>query len=322
MGIDAADPLGPHQRRDQHEQRRFRQVEIGHKPVRDVEAEPRPDEDPGHAAKRRDGAGGGGRAFDQAQRRGAHRDHAPAPGARGGDGGGGLGRHLAPFLVHPVILDPVGLDRQEGARAHMQRHMHPPDPARRERVQKRRIEMERGRGRRHRARGAGPDGLIVLAVGGVGRAQRGDIGRQRHLARGLERGIEGGAGQVEAQEALVARAPVERGVKAGGKDNHLAGRDLAQRPEQRRPGAVRHRRKQRDLDPGKRRAAQALPRQPRRNHTRVVQHQKVAGPQDLRQVGHLPVGDGVPLGHEQARRRTRPGRSGGDQIGRQVEIEV
>jgi hypothetical protein len=33
MGIDAPDLVHPHQRRDQHHQRRFRQMEIGHQRI-------------------------------------------------------------------------------------------------------------------------------------------------------------------------------------------------------------------------------------------------------------------------------------------------
>src|SRR3546814_4380449 len=59
-------------------------------------------------------------AFQQAQRGGADGDD-PAAGGTGRlhrlDGGGA---DLAPFGMHPVILDPVDLDRQEGAGADVQ----------------------------------------------------------------------------------------------------------------------------------------------------------------------------------------------------------
>ena len=60
-------------------------------------------------------------ALEQAERGGAHRHDAPAPGARRLEALAGGGGDLAPLGMHLVVARVLGLDRQEGAGAHMQR---------------------------------------------------------------------------------------------------------------------------------------------------------------------------------------------------------
>ena len=56
VGVDLARAFDAHQRRDEHQQRRLRQVEVRHQPVGDPEVEARPDEDVGLARPGRDPA--------------------------------------------------------------------------------------------------------------------------------------------------------------------------------------------------------------------------------------------------------------------------
>ena len=65
---------------------------------------------------------------------------------------GRLRADLAPLGVHPVPLDVLDLDRQEGPRADVQRQPRLPDPARRQLGEQRLVEVQRRRRRRHRAR--------------------------------------------------------------------------------------------------------------------------------------------------------------------------
>ena len=127
MRIDRAHALEPDQRRDEHQQRRLRQVEVRHQPVRDPEAIAGSDEDVGLAHPGRDPARRRRRGLDQPQRRGADRDH---PAGRGVDRLGRRIADLAPFGMHPVAGDVLDLDRQEGPGADVQRHPRLADAAR------------------------------------------------------------------------------------------------------------------------------------------------------------------------------------------------
>ena len=79
MGISRLHPLQPHQRANQHEQRRFGQVEVGHQPVDGAESVARGDEDARIARKRLNDMRFIRRAFEQAQAGGADRND-PATG--------------------------------------------------------------------------------------------------------------------------------------------------------------------------------------------------------------------------------------------------
>ena len=116
--------------RDQHEQRRARQVEIRHQHVDRPEAVAGRDEDVGRRRRR---------ARSRRPRRAAlsssRSDVVPTatmrpPAARAAlRRVGGLGVDIAPFGMHRVVLGVVGLDRQERAGADMQRHEMPFDAA-------------------------------------------------------------------------------------------------------------------------------------------------------------------------------------------------
>ena len=82
------------------------------------------------------------------------------------------------------------LDRQESARADMERerrvsHASPGKP--RHQVGR---EMERRGGGRDRAGLGREHGLVVVGVPRVGRAPRGDIGRERHDARAAQQQLD------------------------------------------------------------------------------------------------------------------------------------
>ena len=132
-GVEAAEG------RDQHEQRRARQMEVGHQHVDGPEPVAGRDEERRLAGERRGSCHrlAGGR-LQQPQRRGADGDDAPAGGARGVEGRGGVGGDLAPLGVHAVLGGVVGLDGQEGAGADVQRHEMAGDAARVQRRQQRR----------------------------------------------------------------------------------------------------------------------------------------------------------------------------------------
>ncbi len=208
----------------------------------------------------------------------------------------------------------------------MKRHLGEGDALGPERGQQVRVEMQRCRGRGDRPGMAREDGLVVVAVLCVRRAERGDVGRQRHVAGRRQRGVEIGARPVERKLGLPLGDALDTGGKAAPEDDLLALLQLSQRLDQRRPAAAGQRLGQRHLDLrhrfALRRLPGAVPRKPRRDHAGIVQHQPVPRPQQVDQIAHMQVADRVALGEEEPRRRARPRGPRGDQPFGQVEIEI
>ena len=203
----------------------------------------------------------------------------------------------------------------------MQRHLVHGHAARRELCQQFVGEMQaRGR-RRDRAFVAREQGLVVGAVLLVGLALERDIRRQRHvaalgdglvqhrpvegkrqrhlaaLALALDRGVELAE---EADLALLAEADDVAGA------SFFAGRTKAR---QREPSS-RSVKRRLDLRLGV--AADAPARQPRRDHARVVDHQRIAGIEQVRQIAHAAVVElrrAARPHHQEPRRVARHGRA-------------
>mmetsp|Transcript_18096 Transcript_18096/g.27983 ORF Transcript_18096/g.27983 Transcript_18096/m.27983 type:complete len:908 (-) Transcript_18096:1716-4439(-) len=325
MGIDAPHALLAHQRRYQHHQRRFGQVEIRHQPIAHLKCEAGIDKDIGVAFPGADAAVARHR-LDQPQRRGAHRDHAPAACFGIGDVAGGLCAHLPPFGMHLVGGHILHLDRQERARPHMQGDMGKAHTTCGQRRQQRVIEMQRcGRGGNSTAV-LGPNRLIIRLVLRIGGPFRRNIGRQWHRPRLGQCRIKVIATQIEFQVPLTIRDALQGRAERIRKHNNFADLQLFQRLDQRRPTAIRTRFQQGGLDPGARRplatVAGPVAKQPRRDHPRVIQHQQIAGAQPVRQIRHDLVMKRVPICHQQACRRAGARRSRCDQALGQVKIKV
>ena len=176
--IGALHRVEPAEGRDQHEQRRARQMEIGQHQVDRAEFVAGRDEDRGFAGEGPQFAILAGGAFQQPQRGRADRDDPPAFGARRIERIGHLGRHRAEFGMHLVAFGVVRLDRQERAGADVQRHLVQGDAARLQPRQQSVREMQARpsapppsprHGRKH--------GLVVGPVLIVGRPAGRDIGR-------------------------------------------------------------------------------------------------------------------------------------------------
>ena len=230
------------ERRDQHEQRRARQMEIGDERVDRAEAVAGRDEDRGLALEGPDGAALVGRAFDQARRSRADRDDPPAARARGVERRRGRGVDASPFGVHLVIARVVRLDRQEGAGADVQGHAMEARPRRLDALEQRRREMQTGGRRGHGAVFAREHGLIVGAVGGANGAARGDVGRQRRRAEPLDRLVERRAVEGEGERdlarlALLLDLRVERAEQARRAFAASRRSGCARRPSASWPGA-------------------------------------------------------------------------------------
>ena len=161
MCIGCAHALQPGKGRNQHEQGRARQVEIGHQDIHGLEAVAGGDEDRGIAGERRDRSILAGGALQEPQGRRANRDDPPAPRPCLVERLRGLRADGAPFRMHPVIGRIVRLHRQEGPRPHMQRHEVAVDAAFVEPAEEIVGEMQAGGGRRDRALVLRIDGLVV-----------------------------------------------------------------------------------------------------------------------------------------------------------------
>ena len=122
---------------------------------------------------------------------GADRDHPAARRARAALSRSAVAASIRP---HSACIRwsavSLGLDRQEGAGADMQRQRFVADPARGEPRHQSGVKCSAAVGRRDRPVRAREHRLVVVPVGLVGRALAGDVGRQRHLARAFEQDLD------------------------------------------------------------------------------------------------------------------------------------
>ncbi len=189
-----------------------------------------------------------------------------------------------------------------------------------QRIDKGRGEVQpRGR-RRDRAGLAGEHRLVTLAVDRHAAPRPLDIGRQRHRAMPREGRAERLALDVEAQlHGAIRLLGDDFGREALGEFDAVAGMQPPRAFGIGLPAPAAEIVRQGDLD--RRRAAPAD--QPRRDHLGVVAHQQIARPQQVGQVGDLPVCEPARRRHhQQPRGIARLGRAVGDQLARQVEVEI
>ncbi len=125
VGVGALHHVETRQRRDQHEQGRARQVEIGHHHVDRAEGITRRDEQRGLAVERADAAVLAGRAFEEPQRGRAYGDDAAAGPVRRVERLCGLRADAAGLGMHAMRIGILDLDRQKSAGADVQCHRVP-----------------------------------------------------------------------------------------------------------------------------------------------------------------------------------------------------
>ena len=267
--------LAAGERRHQHQQRRLRQMEVGQQRIDHPEAIARADEQR-RLARHRPSTAASSRPPARPTRARAPPWCRPRPRDRPRARARSIAAAVAaPTLValgvHQVLLERLGAQRLEGARAHMQRDARRARCPRGQRRQQRRIEMQAGGRRGDRARYARPEALVALAVAIAGRPL--DIGRQRHLAVPLEEG-----------RPPAAAVPPPRTAPC---------RAMQSRPGRRRSAAPCRARTallSRSCTSARRSPERALEqqldapagglarRQPRRQHARIVEHQQIARP--------------------------------------------
>ena len=302
---------------DQHHQGAFGQMKVGQQQVHHPKLEARCDENVGVAASvakmrlRLQRPHGGG----------AHGYHAPAARAAIGDSLQGGGRHLEALEMHHVLANNLGFDRLKGAGAHMQRDAGLGHAASRQTRQHGLIKVQ-GSGRcGHGAGVFGKDSLVARLV--LGRVGMRDVRRQRHMAvRSHQRIRVGAQGKVVERAVGVRPAPDQCGGEAA---VHLQDRarqrlfaDLHVRCHFQPLTALQHPLDQ-QLEPP---AAGFLTIQPGLDHLGVVEHQQVAGLEQVGQLSKAPVGGrGLPA-VQQARAAALGGRVLGDQFGGQVKVKI
>ena len=294
-----------------------------HQGVRDPETSTRRDEDVGLACP-------GGEtpvlrrgALQEPQRGGADADHTPTRRPGGVDPPSDLGGDLTPFRMHPVLAQVLGLDRKEGARAHVQGHARQVDARSRQAVEELRSEMQTGRRRRHRALPPGVNRLVVAAVTVILAPFGGDVGRQGHFPDPGDGGVEirPRHGEIQGEFAGLALRRNTGGQVAEPKFVSLG--DLLPRPHEGPPGPLGHPLVKRGLhgDVGTR--AQPASTQPRRDHPGLVDHQDIAASQQGREAPHRVIRQHASGPHlKQARGVARLRRPEGDTVFRKLEVEV
>ena len=175
-------------------------------------------------------------------------------------------------------------------------------------------------GRRDRAIPPCEHRLIIRCVLRCRPVRTRNIRRQGQRARRHQPVLEIAAivGKPQRHAATLAHRRDFRGKIIGSQEPQLVTRTQPPRiARQRMPGAIRERTVQRNADPGG--AARSL--ELRRNDTRVVHHEQIAGAQQIRQIAHVPIAQRVPY-HQQPRRVPRHRRMLRDMFRREMKIEI
>ncbi len=296
-------------------------MEIGDHAVHHLKFVPRIDKGVAQPAARRQTAPRAGAIFQRAHAGRPHRHHALALAARLVHGRGGLRRDGEPLGMHAVLPDIVVAHRQKRAIPHMQGQIGDPDSVGRQFLQQVVRKVQPGRGRGDGPLVPGINGLIGALV--VARIRAPDVGRQRHVADGLQhlleivRPAEGQAADLIPDfqhlgfQPLVEKQPAARRRAFGRLDQaveYLVPRAL---------GIVQN---QGLYLAAAGFAAQQAPR----HHAGVVEHQQIAGAQHLGDIAEAPVPQAALPARQMEQARLVPlrGRLLGDQSRGQLIIII
>ena len=286
----------------------------------------------GLAGERTDDAVVRARAFEQPQRGRANRHDAAAGAPDRIERVRRLRADAAMLAVHAMGGGVGRLDRKEGAGPDMQRHGVERDLPLPQRAIRASVKCSPAVGAATDPSASANIGLIVDAVALVGRPPRRDIGRQRHRAAFIHGLIEHRPVEREGERDLAALAfrlhgRIELAEEADpallAEAHDVAGREPLCRLDERAPARPVEAQVQRRLDRGLAGAAPDAPAaQPRRDHLAVVDHERVAGAQQIGQVAHGAIRHRrAGTHHEQPRGVPRRDWTQRNPLGRQLEIE-
>ena len=311
--------LPPGQRRNKHDQRGLRQVEVGDERVRYLEAIARIDENIRPPGAGRHGAVLRRMGFQRAAAGGANADHTPAVFPCLVDELRRLLRYHAVFAVHGVVGDLLLLHRAEGAQTHMKCNVPNLYTHCLHSLQQLRREMQPRRGRCRRAVDLGVHRLIAFLILQLLL----DVRRQGHLAQPLQH-LQKDALIFEPHQPVAVRQLLhdlcrQLSVAEG---HPCALPQLLSRTDKALPHVVAPIDEQQNFAGAA--AGLPMPQQTRRQHPGIVQDQAVAGVQILRQVVEMPVlhRAGALVQHQKAGAVPPLQRRLGDQLLWKIKIEI
>ena len=311
--------LPPCQRRHQHDERGFRQVEVGDEGVRHLEAVARIDKDIRPAGAGPHGAVLPHPGFYRAAGGGAHADDAPAIGTGTVDEVGCLLGDDAVLAVHLMLGDFVLLHRTEGAKAHVQRHIANANAHGLHLFQQLLRKMQARRGCGGAAHHLGIHRLVALAI----LQFLLDIRRQGHFAQPIQH-LKEDALIVEPHQPVAAGQFLRNlgSQLAVAKGELRAFAHFLAGPHQTFPRLVAPVDQQQHL--ARAAARQTLAQQPCRKHAGIIEDQAVPRPQKIRQLIKMMVLDfpGNLIKQQQSRPVPSLKWGLGDQLLRQIKIEV
>ena len=284
--------------------------------TRSVSPSPARSRPPG-SERRLEGAGRGGADGDDAS---ALRPRAVDRGRRGLGDGESLG-------VDAVLAHVLGLDRPERAGAHVQDELGALDAALAQALEESGGEVEAGGRGGHGARLAGVDRLVPIPV--RGRVRAADVGRQGHVAVPLEGRLGVEAVEEKADAAQGRRRVAGRGrPRLGALDPDAQARpDVDDDPRPQASAGAHHGLPEVRLEAPHEQdlglaTARPAAEEAGGKDAAAVRDEKVAGAEELREIGKGAVleGAGRALEHEQPRGVPRGERLLRDELRRQLEV--
>ena len=189
-------------------------------------------------------------------------------------------------------------------------------------VQEARREVQARRRRGDRSRRMRVDGLVALAVLRGRRGESADVRRQRRLAVPIEQVLDRAAERLDDAETVRLDAhDAQARLRRGADDELDAGAAPAAGPHERAPASPFEGRREQELD----RSPAGVPRQDaRRDDARVVDDEAVTRPQEIRKLGEHVVFErrARAVDHEEPRRAAHWARRLGDQLRREIVVEL
>lgn len=242
-----------------------------------------------------------GGAFEEAERRCANGHQPPTLGPDGIESRRGFATDLAPLFVHFVVPHLLRLHGEKRAGADMERNEMAYDATSSERIKERLIEMKPCRWRRHGAVPGSVDGLIVIGILVVRGPTRRDVGRQRHFPHGGDCFVEHRPMKVEGEDDLSTigafhdgrvQCTLQAHAAIATKFNEIARFEPLRWTGESLPAIAIKGLEKRNRNARFAVVARAAPHERGPDHARIIEHQRIAGAQEICKLGYHPVRKG------------------------------